>query len=283
MNRTCFIGFALLLTFFPPSFASLADDLLSHNERDRVNAQQSLRQMDPASRQALLPSLVEGLAATDQVVGSWAGQALCIIGADSVPAIVRFMKENQNRGNFASTALSNMGQISIPGVRDLLKDSDSNMKLEAMRILQRMNTSARSWAWPETAALLTDSDVNVRETAAVTLGHMGYGAAGAIPKLTDALKDDAQIVRNESAAALGQLGPSADSAVEALMAGLTDTTHPIDDEFVRGALRSLNTQKAWAALNTLGQQQPSNEKYESRHSGPSQFESRRQQRIITTH
>jgi HEAT repeat protein len=114
------------------------------------------------------------------------------------------------------------GNDAAPATKELaalLPDSDPEVRSAAAWALSQVGAKAGSVA-PEVAKLLQDPDPQVRGFAALALREMGRGAAVTIPELSAALQDPAPSVRMTAASALGSMGAAASPAVPALVAEL---------------------------------------------------------------
>jgi hypothetical protein len=121
----------------------------------------------------------------------------------------------------------------VEALREALKDTDSQVRRNAMRALSHIHDQSGMEALK---GLITDKDPGVRAQAASGLGL--NGDASAIPLLITALGDENARVRSQAAWALGLKGDA--SAVNPLIAALKDS-----DDHVRA-------QAAWA-LGLRGQ------------------------------
>jgi HEAT repeat protein/beta-lactamase regulating signal transducer with metallopeptidase domain len=120
----------------------------------------------------------------------------------------------------------------IQGLTEAMKDSDAEVRKQAMQALARLGAPV---AYEALITALKDEDAEVREQAAFSLGQLGDTRA--IDSLAGALKDAEPDVRQQAAFALSQM--KAVQAVPALRVALKDT-----DEDVR--------QQAIFALSQIG-------------------------------
>ncbi len=128
----------------------------------------------------------------------------------------------------AIRSLGAFGADATPATKELaalLPDSDPEVRGAAAWALSQVGAKAAPAA-PEVAKLLQDPDPQVRGFAALALREMGKGAAVAIPDLSAALQDPAPSVRMTAASALGSMGATASSAVPALVAELEASNGP---------------------------------------------------------
>ncbi len=167
-------------------------------------------------------------------------------------------------------ALVQAGPAEVESRISALRDPDADVRRGAAEALARLGPRA-SEAVPALVAALNDPDMGVRwhsavalgtmgpraveplvgalkgtipitrQGAALALGRMGPGAAGALHPLMDALRDTDASVRERSAEALGMMGVGAAAAVGALVRLLADS-----DPYLEG--------KAAEALGKIGQE-----------------------------
>jgi len=134
-------------------------------------------------------------------------------------------------GNDRAVVIRSIGAFgadAAPATKELaalLSDSDPDVRGAAAWALSQIGAKA-SAAAPEVAKLLKDPDPQIRGFAALALREMGKGASSAIPELCAALQDPAPSVRMTAASALGSMGAAASSAVPALVAELEATNGP---------------------------------------------------------
>jgi len=120
------------------------------------------------------------------------------------------------------------GPDAAPATKELaalLSDSDPEVRGATAWALSQVDAKAAT-ASSDVAKLLKDTNPQVRGFAALALRDMGKGAAAVIPELCAVLQDPVSFVRMAAASALGSMGGAASSAVPALVAALDATNGP---------------------------------------------------------
>ena len=141
----------------------------------------------------------------------------------SPPALAAIIKALQDSNEqvrvLAITALTNLkGSQASDSLADMLKDNSIAVRREASAALVKIGSGACS----SVAPLLSDADVQTRETAALIMRWISDRSA--VPALLKALNDESAYVRNQAARTLGRLRDKA--SVESLRGLLND---PEDD------------------------------------------------------
>ncbi len=121
-----------------------------------------------------------------------------------------------------SQLFMSMKSTAIPELTKALSDSNENVRESAAYALGNLGEHAKE-AVPELTKALSDSNEEVRARAAWALGEMGGHAKEAVPELTKALSDSNEEVRGSAAYALGNLGEHAKEAVPELAKALSDS------------------------------------------------------------
>jgi HEAT repeat protein/beta-lactamase regulating signal transducer with metallopeptidase domain len=111
----------------------------------------------------------------------------------------------------------------IAGLTEAMKDSDPDVRKQAMQALTRLGAPL---AYEALVQALKDDDAEIREQAVFSLGQLGDKRA--IDPLTAALKDAEPDVREQAAFGLSQL--KAVQAVPALQALLKDTDEDVREQ-----------------------------------------------------
>ncbi len=118
--------------------------------------------------------------------------------------------------------------VTVPGFAEdgvvllsgLLADRDRNIKIQALRLIAKLQPDARR-AIPEICRTLEDSDEGVRTFAAMALGTMTNDSATVVPFLIAALGDEERDVCFHSVQALKNHGAAARDATKQLVALVT--------------------------------------------------------------
>jgi HEAT repeat protein len=164
-----------------------------------------------ANSEAILPTLIS-LLQTEQ---SW--QAAYVLAemrreaAPAIPALVASMRREQVPRPFravssATFALGQIGEPAIPALIQALQDKQPVHRANAAMALGFMQHAAA----PATSALLAaveDSNGNVRQAAALTLGRIGCKDERTIRGLSQCLRADDIFVRSQAHGLLQQLAP----------------------------------------------------------------------------
>jgi HEAT repeat protein len=183
----------------PPLIEALEED----DDSVSKGAALCLSRFGPRAK-AAIPALVKRLANPE------VSQALVRIGPDSIPELIKALKDRARRGP-AIGALFELGKEK-EAVRALIED-------------------------------LEDKTYNVRRIAAQALSRFGTNANGAIPALIAILNDRKQTpyLRVRCVDVLGRMGPKAKAAVPALVGALND---PKVKYVVPGALKQIDPKAA---------------------------------------
>jgi HEAT repeat protein len=117
------------------------------------------------------------------------------------------------------------GQVAVPRLIPLLKDSDPSIRKAASSALDQIGPPAKADFLVVLQALKSPSS-EMRLYAARTVANSGIGDVAppeALPFLTAALKDNDAAVRKNVVSALGSLGPAARGAITDLLDKLKDS------------------------------------------------------------
>jgi HEAT repeat protein len=79
-------------------------------------------------------------------------------------------------------SLSRIGAAAVPELAKLLRDPDPELRLSAVRAMERIGPEA-ALAVPDLVRLLTDEDPRIARGASRALGQIGPNAAAAVPAL----------------------------------------------------------------------------------------------------
>jgi HEAT repeat protein len=122
-------------------------------------------------------------------------------------------------------------KLTVPDLRDKLKDKHKEVRLRAAKILGDYGTAAKD-AVPDLIESLRDKDIEVRSLAGRALAQIGPSA---VPALRDALKDEQAQIRTQVAETLGVLAPDVKDAIPPLL----DAVHDKEPRVRVVALRAL--------------------------------------------
>jgi HEAT repeat protein/Tfp pilus assembly protein PilF len=150
-----------------PAIPALVEALKHDEPRVRFGATRALGLMKEEAKESI-PALVDALDDQSSMVRFGPGWALVSIGTDSVPALIRGVKEPKQR-----------------------------MRYHSILVLSQLGSKAKD-AIPALTAALSDKEISVRSTAAKALGAMGPIAKPAMPAILEAMKDKEPLV-SESA------------------------------------------------------------------------------------
>jgi HEAT repeat protein len=143
------------------------------------------------------------------------------IAKESAPALAAALQDSDTQVRLQSAfALGRMGAAAETAVAALAaslpKEKDIAVRKEITKTLTAMGPSA-SGATAALVAALKDESPDVRQTAAIALGHVNPDAGLALPELLKATKDRDKSVRCYAIHAIGSLGKSAASAIPDLI------------------------------------------------------------------
>lgn len=193
----------------------------------RRSAALSLGKFGPDGKSALaaLEAAVDDANVTVRQNAAW---ALGRIGAASVKGLKKALKDSDVL--VQRDAAASLGQLDPEEARGALdelvaccKIDNSPLRIAALSVLNKIVTSDDGKFAAAIRAALTDSDLEVKQNAALTLANIGgTEAAPALPILLEALRDGDAELKPQAAAAIGNLGAAAASAVNPLIKALSD-------------------------------------------------------------
>jgi len=200
--------------------SQLIEALESRDAAVRQDAIGRLERMGPAARLAA-PTLAKCLSDPDSGVRVGAAYALARVGPDpsAAPGLARLVRTEGSGSEVAAEALVMVGAQAVPAVVPLLtleRDASNQAKngvwQRAAEILGRIGPPALP------ALVKALRDPNRRAAAAIAIGDIGPDAARAVPTLVSVAdpNDFASLFVYE---ALGKIGPRAAAGVPALAAG----------------------------------------------------------------
>jgi HEAT repeat protein len=121
-------------------------------------------------------------------------------------------------------ALGRMGDASVPDLRQALKDADTLVRRDAAKALEQLSPTAAAAAVAELVECCKDKDLELRKAAVVTMVRLARPEvkdAALVPMLA-LLKDPSPEIRQNAALAVGHIGgPEAIAALNPLLEALT--------------------------------------------------------------
>ena len=115
-------------------------------------------------------------------------------------------------------------------------DPAADVRAGAMFALRNPHVTGKKPIAALAKALLSDTDLSNRVTAADSLAEIGPAAKDAVPALIKALRSEDRNTRISAAYALQKIGPAAESAVPALIEALKDDAIRVDAVSALGAI-----------------------------------------------
>jgi WD40 repeat protein len=239
---------ALRVWKMPLGLSDLVHDVRSGDPQRQGEALRALSRMGPEARPAA-NALLQSLPGNNEFLRRQILSTLRQMGkasAAEVPQLVRLVEDNTDTDSrlYALEALEQVGaqaQAAAGPAIKALKDRDSQVRLQAVKVLGELGADARDTTWRPLVDALQDGDAEVSLAAEKALGKLGPPPAGELATLRKLLKDSQTPVRRFAVRALAGLGKDAADATGDLIA-LAESDAPVE-------LRRL-------ALQTLRQAQP---------------------------
>ena len=185
-----------------------------------------------------------------------AGNALVEIGPAAKTAIPALIKSaTDTNSEVRAFAVYTLGRLALepdivnPVLIKSLHDPDREVRYNAAFGLGAgafMGGDARSTV-PALVELLKDTDVPVRNVAAMALGNIHDQPTVVVPVLRESLHDPQEFVRAQAATALGKFGTNAKPAFSVLEELLHDENQDVRNA-AAAALRAIDNEAAKAAL-----------------------------------
>ena len=145
----------------------LLDALHDKSARVRVASVATLRRLGPIPK-AAIPHLVEQLGDRDQDVRNSARDALGTLGNYRLVAFASGLATGNPTSRLEVMSLfentNPLSYLLVPGLVECLKDSSTEVRLKACRLLMYVGRDAKE-AVPALQALLSDADINMRYAA----------------------------------------------------------------------------------------------------------------------
>lgn len=197
----------------------LIEGLGSDETEDRLLAAEGLRIIGPPARESV-PALLEAHGQGGQLKLATV-LALRSIGPRGVRPFIERLRSDDETVRFSTLLgfvwIGPAAEEAVPHVIAHLDQPDAELRWRAMNALGSIGPRAKEAVPKVIERLSADEDVEVRVTAATTLGHIGLARPEVIRALSGALKDPDAKVSEEAAAALAWLGPEAKDAVPSLV------------------------------------------------------------------
>lgn len=204
---------------------------------EKKEAAAELGKIGPDAEKAI-PELRQVLLADPQAdVRKAACEALQKIGSKALASWLRALQDKDTSvRQVASDAILQEGAGLLEPLKELLASSLGEERLASLLALRVLRKQAKPWL-KAIAQRLTDSEVDVRKTAAEILGSFGPEGAEAIPELVLALRknQDWWNVRKAILQAIGQIGPAAKDAIPGVVLMMDEK----DDDVRKEAYRTL--------------------------------------------
>jgi HEAT repeat protein len=199
--------------------------LRSQNPMDVERASQEVAALGERALPAIQSTLHNQQAEAEELKAAL--KAVGILGRTAAPAIedVAAVLPEPGLTAEAAIALSYMGPVALPPLREALSSDDPVVRREALRSIGKLKERAPldgAVVLPLLIEDMKDTDPTVRAVAATYLGIIHEGAEVAVPALIAGLQDPDPEVRRASAAALGSFGEGAAAAIPALKKAAAD-------------------------------------------------------------
>ena len=203
----------------------LAAALRSSEKALRAEAVNYLYRMEALAADAA-PALVEALGDDSEEIVRPAARTLAAIGSPAVPDLILGLREgNKWRRRKALVLLRELGpkpEVVCPALLPLLKDPDPPLRVDAARLLARLDPGRRSIAVSALIGAMTDREASY--PAMQTLASLGSDARAAVPALLTQLEDPDREFALASARALAAIDPqSAPAALPVVHEGLASS------------------------------------------------------------
>ena len=206
------------------------------------------------SQEQRAKTLVSQLGATDAARRTEAAEALVVMGAEAIDALISGLSdENLQIREMSAWTLSEIKTPAarvVPALISILTDSDENVRIIGSVALQNVGESAV----PYLINALTAESAEIRLNAAYVLGEIGIPLDTILPALINTLTDPEWNVRRLVVRALVTIGtPAIDSLIRAL-----NSDDPDLHRMAERALNDIGTPPARQAIADAKRQFPSN-------------------------
>jgi HEAT repeat protein len=215
---------------------SLVRQLRADETEKRIEAAQKLGEIGPQAHQAI-PKLRMSLEDQSVEVRKAVVLALMKMGERGTPSWLRGLDDKSPEvRKVVEDKLDEGGDEVIEDVTKVMQSPIGEERRLAVRALGYMSKRTNK-AIPSLGKAVLDSEVDVRQEAAATLGRLGSKAAPAVPQLAKGLQQnrDWWNVRKAIIEALGDIGPAAADAIPNLVEMMQDK----DDDVRKAALNAI--------------------------------------------
>ncbi|OGS10446.1 MAG: hypothetical protein A2234_00800 [Elusimicrobia bacterium RIFOXYA2_FULL_58_8] len=189
-----------------------------------------------------VPSLISAIHDGSAEVREKTIQAIRSIGPDAkdaIPPLLSILKSNNKAADEAEIqtvvmyALSAIGAAAVPGLVDLLGDTNTVVRQDAIWVLDNMGLEGKA-AVPALLEVVKDSNSDVSTAAMLAIGRIGPDAKTAISMLLPLLENEKKHIRLLSAGRLQDwVSSETKEAVPPLIASLNRSVDNRDDEWFR--------------------------------------------------
>ena len=176
-----------------------------HPTRDdvRAGAIRNLGEVGPANDK-VVPALIEALQHNDSFTREMAAEAVGVIGPRASVAVPALIAELQHGSSRASDALVRIGAASVPALIEFIRTQNepyaSGLQL-AIETVGKIGPGAKD-AVPVLIAKLDSENTQVSYRAAEALGNIGPAAHAAVPALRSKASGKESLLRSGAVAAL---------------------------------------------------------------------------------
>ncbi|MCB9640330.1 MAG: HEAT repeat domain-containing protein [Myxococcales bacterium] len=214
----------------------LIRQLRASESEKRIEAAQKLGELGPSAKQAI-PTLRSSLEDPSVEVRKASLRALMMMGERGVPSWLRGLDDKSSDvRKMIEDKLDEGGDEMVTSVSKVLQSPIEEERRLAVRALGHMSKRSPK-AIPVLGRAVLDSEVDVRQEAAETLGKIGSKSSPAVPQLVKGLQQnrDWWKVRKAIIEALGSIGSGAAEAIPSLVEMMQDK----DDDVRKAALSAI--------------------------------------------
>ncbi|HEY8204688.1 MAG TPA: HEAT repeat domain-containing protein [Pyrinomonadaceae bacterium] len=172
----------------------------------RAGAIRHLGEVGPANDK-VVPALIEALQHNDSFTREMAAEAVGVIGPRASAAVPALIAELPNNSHRASDALARIGAASVPALIEFIRTQDqpyaSGLQL-AIETVGKIGPAAKD-AVPVLITKLDSENTNVSYRAAAALGNIGLAANAAVPALRAKASGKESLLKSGAVAALKKI------------------------------------------------------------------------------